>query len=119
MRGAVVAAAFVLVAASGVAVELFDRRLRDIGREDLAGSGINVVAVLFALGSALVVGAALALRRRHPVGWLFVGLACALAVGLPAHGYARYGAVADPGSLPAAGFVAVKAVQFLSPAPRD
>jgi hypothetical protein len=61
-----------------------------------------------ALVSAVTVGAVLASRRpRHPVGWLLLWYGLLTDVGGLAEAYADYGAVARPGSLPAAGYVAL------------
>jgi hypothetical protein len=60
--------------------------------------------------SAATIGAVLANRRpRHPVGWLLLALGLSVAVDGLANGYVAYGAVARPGSLPAARQVAVYA----------
>ena len=61
-----------------------------------------------ALVSAVTVGAVLASRRpRHPVGWLLLWYGLLTDVGGLAEAYADYGAVARPGALPAAGYVAL------------
>jgi hypothetical protein len=58
--------------------------------------------------SAATVGAVLAGRRpRHPVGWLLLGVALSVVVAGVASGYASYGPLARPGSLPAADWVAI------------
>jgi hypothetical protein len=58
--------------------------------------------------SAVTVGAVLAGRRpRHPVGWLLLGFALSVVAAGVARGYAGYGLLARPGSLPAADWVAV------------
>jgi hypothetical protein len=60
--------------------------------------------------SAATIGAVLANRRpHHPVGWLLLALGLSVAVDGVANGYVAYGAVARPGSLPAARQVAVYA----------
>jgi hypothetical protein len=57
--------------------------------------------------SAVTVGVVLAIRRpRHPVGWLLLGLGLSLAAHDVTYSYTRYGLVAQPGSLPAAGHLA-------------
>jgi signal transduction histidine kinase len=59
--------------------------------------------LLAAIASALVVGSALSARRpEHPVGWLFLALGVSIAAAGAIDGYAVYGAVARPGSLPGA-----------------
>jgi hypothetical protein len=60
------------------------------------------------LVSAATVGAVLASRRpRHPVGWLLLGLGLFTTSAALAEGYARYGLLARPEELPAAGYLAV------------
>lgn len=84
-----------------------EMRLSSLGRADLSERWAGL-AFLPPFLSAGVVGSALALRRpRHPVGWLFLGLALSLAAAGAIDAYAVYGAVARPGSLPAAEFMAV------------
>jgi MFS family permease len=57
--------------------------------------------------SAVTVGAVLAGRRpRHPVGWLLLGLGLSLALQAFTFSYTRYGLVARPGALVAAGYLA-------------
>jgi hypothetical protein len=57
--------------------------------------------------SAATVGAVVASRRPgHRVGWLLVALGLAVGAGGFAFSYTRYGLVARPGSLPAAGWLA-------------
>jgi hypothetical protein len=63
-----------------------------------------------ALVSAVTVGAVLASRRPgHPVGWLLLWYGVLSDAGGLAEAYADYGAVARPGSLAAAGSVALYA----------
>jgi hypothetical protein len=58
--------------------------------------------------SAATVGAVLAGRRpRHPVGWLLLAFALAMAANGVAGGYAPYGLEARPRALPAAAWVAM------------
>jgi hypothetical protein len=60
------------------------------------------------LVSAATVGAVLASRRpRHPVGWLLLALGLSVVVSGVADGYAGYGLLARPGSLPGARWVAL------------
>jgi hypothetical protein len=95
-----------------VATAWLDHLLRQAGRAELVqltagGGGILVLAAV----SAATSGAVLASRRpRHPVGWLLLafGLVVQALTGA-AEGYARYGLLARPGSLPAAGFLATLA----------
>jgi hypothetical protein len=66
--------------------------------------------------SAATAGAILASRRpRHPVGWLLLafGLVVQALTGA-AEGYARYGLLARPGTLPAASYLAtLSSVTFI------
>jgi hypothetical protein len=60
------------------------------------------------LVSAATVGAVLASRRpRHPVGWLLLALGLSVVAAGVAQGYAGYGLLARPGSLPGARWVAL------------
>jgi hypothetical protein len=78
----------------------WDHLLRQAGRADLVQANGNVLAWLLAGVSAPTVGAVLAARRpRHPVGWLLLALGLARA-DLLTDGYALYGLLARPGSLP-------------------
>jgi hypothetical protein len=90
------------------AVPWLDSLSRQAGRPDLAQlSGVTVVGLVLALVSAATVGAVLASRRpRHPVGWLLLGFAVALAASGVIAAYAAYGLLARPGALPAAHAVA-------------
>jgi signal transduction histidine kinase len=87
-----------------VTAVLFDRRLDGIGRADLRTFAPETWVLVAAIASALVVGSALCVRRpEHPVGWLFLALGVSTAAAGAIDGYAVYGAVARPGSLPGAG----------------
>ena len=95
----------------------FDQLLRRAGRPELvqlnAGSG---VALVLAAVSAATSGAVLASRRpRHPVGWLLLAFGLVVqALTSAAEGYARYGLLARPGTLPAASYLAMLAsVSFI------
>jgi hypothetical protein len=84
-----------------------DHLLRRAGRPELTILPASGIPLVVAAVSAATVGAVLAARRpRHPVGWLLL----AIGVLLPAHdltyAYTRYGLVARPGTLPAAGYLA-------------
>jgi hypothetical protein len=58
--------------------------------------------------SAVSVGALLAsCRPAHPVGWLLLALGLSVAVSGVATGYASYGLLARPGTLPAADYAAI------------
>jgi hypothetical protein len=68
----------------------------------------SALSWLLALVSAPTVGAVLASRRpRHPVGWLLLGLGASIGLAGFADGYAPYGLLARPGSLPAARWAAI------------
>jgi hypothetical protein len=85
------------------AVRWFDHLLRQAGRADLVQLNASGVPFLLALVSAPTVGAVLASRRpRHPVGWLLLGLGLSIGLSGFIDGYAPYGLLARPGSLPAA-----------------
>jgi hypothetical protein len=85
-----------------------DRLLRQAGLPELAfllGGG-NVTSAVAAV-SAATVGAVVASRRpAHRVGWLLVALGLSIAASGFAFSYTRYGLVARPGALPAAGYLA-------------
>ena len=87
---------------------VFEWRLWVIGRDDLSiFRHPEYVAYLVATLSAASVGLALATHRpHHPVGWLFLALGATIGLAGVADGYARYGAVAHPGALPVANYVA-------------
>ncbi|HEX6675189.1 MAG TPA: hypothetical protein VF486_09205, partial [Actinomycetes bacterium] len=70
----------------------------------LLGGGNATEAV--AAVSAATVGALVASRTRHRVGWLLVALGLSLAASGFSFSYSRYGLVARPGALPAAGYLA-------------
>jgi hypothetical protein len=85
-----------------------DRLLAHAGRPDLALITSDIPAFALATLSATTVGALLASRRpRHPVGWLLLGLGLPVALSGVATGYANYGLMARPGSLPAADWAAL------------
>jgi hypothetical protein len=88
-------------------VAWFDHLLRQASRPELTWSEAGGVPYGVAAVSAATVGAVLASRRpRHPVGWLLLGLGLTLSAGDLVYVYVRYGLVARPGSLPAAGYLA-------------
>jgi hypothetical protein len=118
------------LAVLGVAsIPWFDRLLRGAGRPDLTQLNASTVPLVVAALVAATVGALLAGRRpRHPVGWLLLGLGLSVTASGVFDGYARYGLVVRPGSLPAArwpaayspatlylGFVCVGFVLLLTP----
>jgi hypothetical protein len=85
----------------------FDHLLRQAGRPDLVQLNASGVPFVLAVVSAATVGAVLASRRpRHPVGWLLLALGLSVSSNGLAEGYARYGVVARPGALSAAGYLA-------------
>jgi hypothetical protein len=85
----------------------FDHLLRQAGRADLIQLNVIAIPLVLAVASAATAGAVLASRRpAHPVGWLLLALGLLESSNGLAEGYARYGIVARPGTLPAASFVA-------------
>ncbi|MFL6187037.1 MAG: hypothetical protein ACJ745_19960 [Actinomycetes bacterium] len=106
---AVLAWALWALALLGIAaIVWFDQLLRQAGRVDLVQLNASAVPFLLALVSAPTVGAVLATRRpRHPVGWLLLGLGASLGLSGFLDGYAPYGLLARPGSLPAARWPAI------------
>ncbi len=96
-------ATWALSAALLAAAVLFDARLAHIGRSDLRTVAPETSVLLAGMVSTLVVGALLTVRRPdHPAGWLFLGLGLSMAVAGPIDGYATYGVLGRPGSLPGA-----------------
>ena len=90
-----------------VAVAWLGRLVRQAGRPDLALWTADAGGETLAMVSAATVGAVLAGRRpRHPVGWLLLAFGLSLIAAGVARGYAGYGLLARPGSLPAADLVA-------------
>jgi hypothetical protein len=84
-----------------------DHLLRQAGMPELTWFQATGVPALVAAVSAATVGAVLASRRpAHPVGWLLLGLGLSLAAAGVVYAYVRYGLVARPGALPAAGHLA-------------
>jgi hypothetical protein len=88
-----------------------DHLLRQAGRPELAQLGAGGALVVVGAVSAATAGAVLAGRRpAHPVGWLLLAFALVpQALTSTAEGYARYGLLARPGSLPAASHAAALA----------
>jgi hypothetical protein len=104
--GAVVAAWGLWALAAGALASLgwFDHLVRAAGRSDLTLFTSDTPAYLVTVLAALTVGALVAGRRpRHPVGWLLLGLGLSIALSALATGYAYYGELARPGTLPAVG----------------
>src|SRR6266545_2847278 len=90
------------------AIPWFDHLLREAGRPELAQLDASGVPAVLAIVSATTVGAVLASRRsRHPVGWLLLGLGLSVSASGVADGYAPYGLLIRPGTLPAAGYAAL------------
>jgi len=108
-RPAVLAWALWGLAVLGIAAVLwFDHLLRQAGRADLVLLNVSTVGWLLAMVTAPTVGAVLAARRpRHPVGWLLLGLGASIGLSGFIDGYALYGLLARPGSLPAARWPAI------------
>jgi hypothetical protein len=96
------------LAVVGVAtIPWFDHLLRVAGRPDLTQLNASTLPLVLAALVAATVGAVLAGRRpRHPVGWLLLGLGLTVTASGVFDGYARYGLVVRPGSLPLARWVA-------------
>jgi hypothetical protein len=97
------------LAVVGVAtIPWFDHLLRTAGRPDLTQLNASTLPLVVAALVAATVGAVLASRRpRHPVGWLLLGLGLTVTASGVFDGYARYGLVVRPGSLPLARWVAI------------
>jgi hypothetical protein len=87
----------------------FDPLLRQAGRPDLALlRSSDTIPYLLGVVSAATVGAVLASRRpAHPVGWLLLALGLSVGWAAAATGYANYGLLARPGTLPAADYAAL------------
>jgi hypothetical protein len=107
-RPAGLAWALLLLVLLGLAATAWlDRLLRQAGLAELTWLNLSSIPQVVAAVSAATVGAVLAARRpRHPVGWLLLGLGLSLTGWGLAFGYTRYGLVARPGALPAAGYLA-------------
>jgi len=83
-----------------------DHLLRQAGMPELTWSQATGILDVVAAVSAATVGAVLASRRpAHPVGWLLLGLGLSLSMAGVVYAYVRYGLVARPGALPAAGYL--------------
>ena len=87
----------------------FDLLLRRVGRPELSLlTSSDIVPYLLGAMSAATVGAVLASRRpRHPVGWLLLALGVSVGAAAATTPYAKYGLLARPGALPAAGYAAI------------
>jgi hypothetical protein len=113
MRGrpgwtAVLAGALLALTLVGLAASAWlDHLLRQAGMPELTWFRSAGIADVVTAVSAATVGAVLASRRpAHPVGWLLLGLGFSLAVAAVVYAYVRYGLVARPGAVPAAGYLA-------------
>jgi hypothetical protein len=96
-----------LVVLGLAALPWFDRLLRLAGRADLIVFDLAGVPLVLAIVSTATVGAVLASRRpRHPVGWLLLALGLSVSASGLGDVYVRYGLLARPGTLPAAGYLA-------------
>ena len=85
-----------------------DHLVRQAGRPELVRLNVSGVPFVLAAVSATTVGAVLVSRRPgHPVGWLLLGLGLSVPAFEMLDGYARYGLLARPGSLPAARYLVV------------
>jgi hypothetical protein len=102
-------ALWLLAVAGLAAMAWIDRLLRQAGRLDLALLRTSDTApYVLAIVSAATVGAVLASRRPcHPVGWLLLALALSVVLSGVATGYANYGLLAWPGTLPGAAWPAI------------
>jgi hypothetical protein len=84
-----------------------DHLLRQAGARGMPILQVGSMPEAVAAMSAATVGAVLASRRpQHPVGWLLLALGLLVPISAIAEGYVKYGLVARPGSLPAAGYLA-------------
>jgi hypothetical protein len=98
---------WVLTLLGPVATAWLDQLLRRAGAPELTWLHLGSIPQVVAAVSAATVGAVLASRRpAHPVGWLLLGLGLSLTGWGLLFGYTRYGLVARPGAMPAAGYLA-------------
>ena len=114
--GVVAWAAWVLTMFSLAVGAWLDHLLRQAGKPELVQLDAEGIPMVLAAVSAATVGAVLAGRRpRHPVGWLLLAFGLLpQALTSAAEGYARYGLLARPGTLPAASYLAMLAsVSFI------
>ena len=90
------------------AIVVLDSLVRDTARADLAQLGeLATVPYMVTIATSTATGALVAVRRpAHPVGWLFLALGLSIALAGLLDTYGRYGAVARPGSVPAADLAA-------------
>src|SRR5215216_187796 len=114
--GVVAWAAWVLTMLSLAVGARLDHLLRQAGKPELVQLDAEGIPMVLAAVSAATIGAVLAGRRpRHPVGWLLLAFGLLpQALTSAAEGYARYGLLARPGTLPAASYLAMLAsVSFI------
>jgi hypothetical protein len=85
-----------------------DQLLRRAARPELVVLIPTAIPPVLGAVSTATVGALVASRRpRHPVGWLLLALGVTESTEIVADGYGSYGLQARPGTLPAAGLVAL------------
>lgn len=91
------------------AMVLFDHRIGAAGRDDLRMlNSVGVIPLMAANLSCWLVGVVLTWRvRRHPVGWLFLGLASTISLGGLLDVYANDSLRAEPRTDPLAMYAAV------------
>jgi hypothetical protein len=99
------------------ALAWFDYLVREAGRPDLAQLNSSGAPAVLGIVIATTVGAVLASRRpRHPVGWLLLGLGLSVSATSVVDGYAPYGLLVRPETLPAARYVALYGPALLATA---
>src|SRR5437016_803337 len=94
-------ALWAVVAAAGILLQWMNRALKG---QDLG------TTIFFNVGIALVfsaVGAFIASRARHPIGWLLLAIGIAFPLVGAAEQYALYGLVTAPGRVPGATAAAI------------
>jgi hypothetical protein len=100
-------ALWVLTLLGLAATAWLDALLRQAGQPALAWLGAGNAASAGAAVVAATVGALVASRRpRHPVGWLLVAMGLSVSLSAAGSSYKWYGLGAQPGSLPAASYLA-------------
>lgn len=94
--------AWAATVAAVIAMVWLDDLLRQAGRGDLGP--LRDVGPVFATGvlTSSTLGAVVVRRSGHVVGWLMIGLAASVVGSGLAEAYAVYGAVVEPGAVPAA-----------------
>jgi hypothetical protein len=98
-------ALWVLTLLGLAATAWLDALLRQAGQPALAWLGAGNAASAGAAVVAATVGALVA-RPRHPVGWLLVAMGLSVSLSAAGSSYKWYGLGAQPGSLPAASYLA-------------